>query len=229
MNARASFLIMANIFYAFALFGGDLSNAEQEKLKKTFTKGQSFFLIQPYLEGDVKGLHIYNVRPVATPEFVPSWRDVVNPERRLLRGDKVIVQSVDTNGNYLELRIKAVERRSAHATAGQRYLMTAIGGLPGMAAGQGEYSLQPQSKLRFFGKSATDIEFLISKFLSAEPPTIDLQPGMSPNEVKAVLGDPNEIVNFGNKKTFKYPDKDIVFIDDKLADMIFKDSGSKKQ
>jgi len=73
-----------------------------------------------------------------------------------------------------------------------------------MAAGQGEYFLQPQSKLRFFGKSAEDIQFLVAKFLSTEPPTIDLQPGMSPDQVKTILGDPSEIIVFGNKKTFRY-------------------------
>jgi hypothetical protein len=219
------------LFRGVALFGADLSKQEQEKLKKFFEKDQSFFLITTYLEGDVKGLHVYNIRSNANPEFVPSWRDVVNPERRLLRGDKITVQSVSLNDKYLELRIKAVEKKSAHATASQRYAITAIGGLPGMAASQGEYSLQPQAKLRFFGKSAEEIQSLVSKFICSKPPTIDLEPGMSSDEVRNVLGDPSEIINFGNKKTFRYVNnsiKEVVFIEDKLSDIIFRESDIKK-
>lgn len=227
MNARTMVLIFISFFWAVVLFGNDLTKQDQEKLRKAFTKAQALFLMHPYLEGDIKGLHIYNIRADAEPEFKTSWRDVVNPERRLLRGDKIVIENVDIRADYLELRIKAIERKTAHFTSSERLLGTAVLGLPGMAAGQGEYSLQPQSKLRFFGKSAVDIKALVSKYLSSEPPTIDLKPGMSPDEVRRIAGDPAEIMVFGNKRTFRYLNMDVVFLADKLESVAFRDPVKK--
>jgi hypothetical protein len=227
MNAKTSNFVVMILFCAVVLFGNDLTKQDQEKLRKAFMKGQAWFLVCPYLEGDVKGLHIYNIRANAAPEFKPSWRDVINPELRLLRGDKVVVESIDARGDYFELRIKSVERKTAHPTSSQRLVGTAILGLPGMAAGQGEYNLQPQSKLRFFGKSAEEIQALVGKFLSSQPPTIDLKPGMSPDEVRQIAGDPTEIIVFGNKKTLRYPNMDVVFVDDKLESVAFRDPVKK--
>jgi len=70
MSSRIVLLAIVNLFCACTIFGGDLNKQEQEKLRKSFAKGQQFFLIHQYLEGDVKGLHIYKIRADADPEFV---------------------------------------------------------------------------------------------------------------------------------------------------------------
>lgn len=227
MKTRTVVSAIMILFSTVVIFGNDLSKQDQQTLRKAFMKGQKLFLIHPYLEGDIKGLHVYNIRAGADPELKTSWRDVVNPERRLLRGDKVVIESVDARGDYLELRIKTVERKTAHLTSSQRFLGTAVFGLPGMAAGQGEYNLQPQSKLRFFGKSAQEVQTLVSKFISSDPPTLDLQPGMSPDQVRQIAGDPTEIVILGNKKTLRYPNMDVIFVDDKLETVAFRETVKK--
>jgi hypothetical protein len=49
------------------------------------------------------------------------------------------------------------------------------------------------------------------------PPTIQL--GQSPEQVLAILGQPEKVVDLGNKKIFVYKDLKITFIDGKVADV----------
>jgi hypothetical protein len=49
------------------------------------------------------------------------------------------------------------------------------------------------------------------------PPTIEL--GQSPEQVLAALGQPEKVVDLGNKKIFVYRDLKITFIDGKVADV----------
>jgi len=225
MTRIVCLLMLLFAWPSFTVYAGDLIKQDKALLRQTYEKGQEFYLIKPYLEGDWKGLHVYKIRPDAPVEFDPSWRDVVNPDHRLLRGDKVVIQSVKVKGNHLELRIQTIERKVAEATASQRFWGTALFGLAGMAGGTGKYNLQPQSKLRFFGDSADEIKRLVAEYLSHDPPKIELHPGMSPEEVKEVLGEPMEIFVFGNKKTFKYTHMDAIFIDNSLEDVVFPEKG----
>jgi hypothetical protein len=57
---------------------------------------------------------------------------------------------------------------------------------------------------------------------------MDLNPGMSPDEVRKIVGDPREIINFGNKTTFRFLKFDVVFVDGKLVEVLFRDPGAKK-
>lgn len=223
--SRLQTAILVLSFSFLTLAAANLSKADKELLRETYKEDQKFFLLNPYLEGDVKGLHVYKIRSDSPPEFHKSWRDVVNPERRLLRGDKIILESVKVKKDHLELRIKTIERKTVHATASQRFLATALFGLPGLAAGQGPDHMQPQSKLRFFGDTVEEIKGLVENYLSSEPPKIELQPGMSPAEVKEILGDPLEVFIFGGKMTFKYMKMEVIFVDDKLDDIRFQEVG----
>jgi hypothetical protein len=49
------------------------------------------------------------------------------------------------------------------------------------------------------------------------PPTIEL--GQSPEQVLAALGQPQKVVDLGNKKIFVYKDLKITFVDGKVADV----------
>ena len=111
--SRLQTAILVLFFSFLTLAAVNLSKADKELLRDTYKEDQKFFLLNPYLEGDVKGLHVYKIRSDSPPEFHKSWRDVVNPERRLLRGDTIILESVKVNKDHLELRIKTIERKNA--------------------------------------------------------------------------------------------------------------------
>lgn len=182
MNARNVCLVILNSFCATVLFGTSLPKQDQEKLRKVFLKGQESFLICPYLEGSVNGLTLYNIRANASPELKSSWRASANPGLRLVRGDRVIIERVNARGDCLELLIKTIKSKTFNATPRERALLTVFLGLPGMAAEQGEFKLQPDVKLRFFGNSADEIQAMVCKYLSSEQPTIDLKPGCLPTK-----------------------------------------------
>lgn len=197
------------VFLSFlTLAGAKLSKADKELLRDTYKEGQKLFLLKPYLEADRKGLHVYKIRSDSPPEFHESWRDGVYPERRLLRGDKVTVESAKVKNDHLELRIRILERTGLHVTGL---------GFP--------RHVRPQSKLRFFGDTAEEIKGLVENYLSFEPPKIELQLGMSLAEVKELLGEPLQILVFGERETFKYMTLEVIFVDDKLNDIRFQEVG----
>jgi hypothetical protein len=228
MNAKAILLVILNLFCAVALFGGDLNKPEQEKLRKAFSKGQEFFLIPLYLEGGVRGYTTYEIHENLLPRLKPYRGAGSQPDLSLLRGDKVIIEKINASGDYFELLIKAVEWKTVHFSPRAKFYGTLLLGLPALAATQGDSKFQPDVKLRFFGKSAGVVQTLVAQILSEKKPSSDLKPGMSPDEVLKILGDPSEIINFGNKKTFRYANKEVIFVDEKLTDVVFGDSGVKK-
>ncbi|MCU1234434.1 MAG: hypothetical protein JWP63_2401 [Candidatus Solibacter sp.] len=60
-------------------------------------------------------------------------------------------------------------------------------------------------------------EQAVSQVTDTTPPTLSL--GMSLNEVKAIQGDPEKIVDLGSKKIYVYKDLKITFMDGKVSDI----------
>lgn len=228
MNARASLIVLMFLSSSLPIRGGDLSKQDQQALEKAFPKAQEFFMIPPYLEGGGRGFITYNIHANAPPELKSPGRAGYQPDLRLLRGDKVLIQKVDAKGDYFEIIVKTVAWKTVYFSPKDKLYGAIILGFPGAAAMKGDAKLQPEVKLRFFGTSAEEVQALVAQFLSEKQPSFDLKPGMSPDEVLKVLGDPSEIINFGNKKTFRYANKEVIFVDEKLADVVFGDTGAKK-
>jgi len=46
---------------------------------------------------------------------------------------------------------------------------------------------------------------------------------MSPNQMREVIGEPAEIVIVGSRKTWRYPNVDVVFASDRLETVTLRD------
>ena len=72
--------------------------------------------------------------------------------------------------------------------------MTSQGGNPGGVVGQAQQQAPP-------------------------PEPQQIEKGQSPDQVKAALGQPDKIVNFGSKQIFIYKDLKVTFLNGKVSDV----------
>jgi len=52
-----------------------------------------------------------------------------------------------------------------------------------------------------------------------EPEPQQIEKGQTPDQVKATLGQPDKIVNFGSKQIFIYKDLKVTFLNGKVSDV----------
>ncbi len=76
------------------------------------------------------------------------------------------------------------------------------------------FSTAPLEKIK-----ATISEVLATEAEAAAPNTKTIELGQTPEQVEAILGKPDRIVDLGQKKIYVYKDMKVIFMDGKVADV----------
>ena len=127
--------------------------------------------------------------------------------RTLNPNEKVYVTQVDVKRDAVQLELLTVDVTTLGDGQGTRYRAEVNFKIPGIDT-----------------MTAEDIKKTIDAVV-ADPATASavqsktVKLGMSPDEVKTTLGNPDKVVDLGAKQLFVYKDMKIVFVDGKVSDV----------
>lgn len=125
-------------------------------------------------------------------------------------GDRVYVQSIHVDNDSFALRImnaEPVERVRGGNTESEQFV----------AHVEFKFDKAYLPTAEFADLQKVVGEFLATAEQATAAKTIAL--GQTMAEVKAILGEPTNVVDLGAKKTFVYPNMKVVFVDDKVVDV----------
>jgi hypothetical protein len=139
--------------------------------------------------------------------FTAAFGGNTGRSRTLNPNEKVYVTSLYVNKNSVLLELLTVDMTTLGDGQGTRYRAELNVKLPGLD------DMTPDDV-----KKAIDIVITDPATASSvESKTVKLE--MSPDEVKKILGNPDKIVDLGQKQIYLYKDMKITFIDAKVTDV----------
>lgn len=139
--------------------------------------------------------------------FTAAFGGNTGRSRTLNPNEKVYVTSLYVNKNSVLLELLTVDMTTLGDGQGTRYRAELNVKLPGLD------EMTPDDVKKTIDTVITDP----ATASAVESKTIKLQ--MSPDEVKKTLGNPDKIVDLGQKQIYIYKDMKITFIDAKVTDV----------